>query len=105
LEGMTSRIKKRKTIHLTRSKQRVLKDQTGTEPSSRSDSNRSYQRPNEKDSRNRISIYNFRSIVIKKQSERPWKICCFDFPAVQTENSIRITRTIQNQPQDDDRNE
>ena len=56
------------------SKQRLLKYQTGTEPSSRSNSNRSHQRPNEKNNHNRIAIYYFRSIEIEKQSERPPKI-------------------------------
>ena len=58
----------------THSKQRLLKYQTGTEPSSRSNSNRSHQRPNEKNNHNRIAIYYFRSIEIEKQSERPPKI-------------------------------
>jgi hypothetical protein len=52
---------------------------------------------------NRIAIYYFRSIAIERQGERPPKIS-HRFPAVQKkiENSIRIHRTIQTQPQDSD---
>lgn len=58
----------------THSKQRALKYQIGTEPPSSSNSNRSHQRPNEKNNHNRFAIYDNGSIEIEKQSKWPPKI-------------------------------
>ncbi len=65
----------------------VRKDQTSTEPFSRSSSNQSYQRHNVTMNHNRIAIYYFRSIAIERQTERPPKISTsFQFSGSAIEN-------------------